>query len=160
MNKINELSSSVQNLAKSYSAVIQLGEYLSGLSSVENLACEIEARIERARSDEKEAVAAKAKAETTYAAERAKGEGDARSAREAAEELLTSARAQAQGLVAAAKIAAQQIIDAAEARKAEAEMETAVLIEEDEHLSTMLNAKQRQLDELRGSIAALRAKLG
>jgi len=56
MATLNELSSSVQNLGKQYAAVIKVGEFLSGLASLDNLGNEIEARVEKLKQAEAVAI--------------------------------------------------------------------------------------------------------
>ena len=139
MSNLNELSSSVQNLAKQYKGVIEVGEFLASLGSLDNLACEIEARVEKAKQAETAKTEQLHKIEAAVAEQAATHDSNIKIARERAEKIVAEATDSAERVLSDARERATEIDAGARAR---------------------LEAHDGEFQRLTDSIDALNAEIG
>jgi len=160
MSKLQQLSSSVQHLAKQYSAVIEVGKFLESAGSLENLVSEIEARVAVARAAEATALEAKTLVEQGL-----------QKVKDDAAEHIKQVKASAAAIVGDANIKAAKIV--ADAMQRGKELDEAVqkskehyknVFDEEEgkllRLKRELESAQKTLAQIKDEIATLRARIG
>jgi cell division septum initiation protein DivIVA len=116
MSNLNQLSSSVQNLAKQYAAVIEVGKFLGTLGALDTLANEIEERVSTLRKNEQEATAALYSVQSAIAEHTAAHEANIKASRAQAEKIVSDAAATACIVLETARDDAQHIEQGAKAR--------------------------------------------
>jgi len=158
MSNLNELSSSVQNLAKQYASVIKVGEFLASLGSLDNLAGEIEARVAQAKWDEAAALEAYGEAKRVLREQLKQNQQAAGQAHAQAEKIVSDAHEQAakRFVEVSAKAAAMDAED--EQRRKEFEHQ----YEHNKKVLAVIEGEvafaEKRLAELNGQYEALRAK--
>jgi chromosome segregation ATPase len=157
-HNLNELSSSVQNLGKQYAAVIKVGEFLSSLSSFDNLACEIEARVEKAKQAETAATEQLHKIEAAVAEQAATHERNIKTSREQAEAFLAGAVTEGNAVIDAANAKAEQIDAGARARLEAHDADFVRVTEHRDALNAEVERARVALEDLHAQIAKVRAK--
>lgn len=160
MSNLKHTAESVKNLAKQYASVIEMGKFLESVSSLDNLADELEAKVAELREQTD-----KAQVELNLAVT-----AKADAIREA-EAKLSHAQAEAEQIVATAKGDRAQIIDEAKAQAAAIREEAESLLTSANaaceqrasaaaDLDTVIKSKHEELERINTAIAEARAKLG
>ena len=157
---LNDLSSNVQNLAKQYKGVIELGEFLASLGSLDNLANETKARAEQARKDEAQAAADRDAARAAYKADKDKRDAAATKAAQDAQDALDAANNSAAAIVLEAQRKADALIEEATQRRALLDADFTSVQEACDARVLELARAQKTLDGVNAQIDTLRAKLG
>ena len=158
MSNLNELSSSVQHLAKAYRSVIALGEHLSGVAAIDNLADEARARTVAAEEAEAKATAALAAAESEYRERVRVQEQALEDGQRQFDTLKREAEDRAARIIADAERAASEVAFNAQReanRLAVQASEALATIENAERIVAELTAEKEQLTN---SIAELKAR--
>ena len=157
-HNLNELSSSVQNLGKQYAAVIKVGEFLASLGSLDNLACEIEARVEKAKQAEIKANEALSKVQAAVAEQAATHDSNIKVARERAEKIVADAQSRAATIVAEAEAKVVESNDEIARRTMHADQAFDFAKGELDALNVEIAKAEAVLKELNEKIEAVRAR--
>lgn len=157
---LNDLSSNVQNLAKQYKGVIELGEFLASLGSLDNLATEAKARAEQARKDEAQATADRDAARAAYKADKDKRDAAAAKTAQDAQDAIDAANNSAAAIVLEAQRKADALIEEATKQRALLDADFASVQASLDARVIDLTRAQKTLDGVNAQIDTLRAKLG
>ena len=155
---LSSAGESVQHLAKHYASVIQLGETLRKLGSLEQVEQELRKRVAEQQAAEQKAIAASAEAQENYEGQLLVIAATIEDAKTSALNIGLKAEAEAEQIVAEAEAKAQAINNEAAAREKafarDAELQQAVL----KKVGAEIIAKYDDLQSLQAAVESLKAK--
>ena len=158
MSNLNQLSSSVQNLAKQYASVIEVGKFLGTLGALETLTQETQAEHDRVAGVLVEANAQLVKVQSAIAEHAADHERNIKVSREQAEKIVADAIAQAETIENDAEQHASKVRAVAEAAQHDDENRVAGRVAELAALDAQIAQRTADLRAINEAIEAARAK--
>lgn len=158
MSKITEISSAVQNLAKQYAAVIEMGKFLEGIGPLENIENETKERIVAFRAQEKKAVADAAEAQKRFIEIQAAQAQAVKAAREQIDKTINEGQNIARNLIAEAREKARTIAEQATVQHAALLAKHDVSSKAFQELQNKVSAKKAELEALKNGIDLIRKK--
>lgn len=160
MSNLKHTAESVKNLAKQYASVIEMGKFLESVSSLDNLADELEAKVAELREQTEAAQVELNLAVTAKADAIREAEAKLSHAQAEAEQIVATAKGDRAQIIEEAKAEAAAIHDAAVHVATEAQLQLEAKHAEARGLDLAIGSKLEELERINAAIAEARAKLG
>lgn len=159
MSNLNQLSSNVQNLAKQYAAVIEVGKFLASLGSLENLSNELQVQHDAIAGKLAYATLQLSKVEAAVAEQAATHQRNLQTSREQNQQIVDEGKVRAAQIVNEALSNATRIADDADALRRTMDDAKESHKAQIGELDQQIAVRGDELQRVNEAIAAARAKI-